>query len=176
MQNVAMPRSRTWPRISPGIGGEASTACSLRTGEAQCPLGPAGQRPKRTHVWPLPQQDKGGEHGRPWASCPQSCVAGETPGWELTTWHRPGPLSVAEVAGQGLELGLDGQRALHRRNKGNPAAPARPQPRCCCGKVLKGYEAHMAKEPKGHPPPGPQVWAATTPSWPATAYSDAEGG
>lgn len=40
-------------RVSPGIGGEASSACSLWTGEVQCPLGPAGQRPERTHVWPL---------------------------------------------------------------------------------------------------------------------------
>lgn len=98
-------------------------------------------------------------HSPAWLGRPQ--------GWEPTAWHRPGQLSVAEVAGQGLELGLDGQRGLHRRSNGNSAAPRQATATMLLWKtVLKGYVAHMAKEPKGTHPPGPQVWAATTPSWP----------
>lgn len=57
------------------------------------------------------------------------------------------------MAGQGLELGLDGQRGLHRRNNGNSAAPRQATATMLLWKtVLKRYVAHMAKEPKGYPP------------------------
>lgn len=78
----------------------------------------------------------------------------------------------------GLGLGLvQAEHTLHRGIEGTPAEHSQATAMIqLLEQLLEGTWPTGLRIEQGTHPPRPQVWAASRPSWPAAAYSDADDG